>query len=177
MKKENIIVFEGIDRVGKTSLANLMCGELHKLSIFKHDESMVPYSKMNSNNESDKMLQLLSMAEMFECDVIFDRFHMSDFVYGVLNRSYDFSEAMNNFKVVDRKLASLNSVLVFVKPIDIGLSSKKHGKDLTMFEVLMEMLADISETRILQVDYGAVNDDKRFEKLKDDIVRMLDLGV
>ena len=115
----SIIIVEGIDRVGKTTIANkiLVESELDpftKFMMYKHDESFVSYDEMDTDNEADKMAQLLTMASMFNCNVLFDRFHLSDFVYGLIGRGYKFSDAYRNMRAIDTLLSVMYSVLVFV---------------------------------------------------------------
>ena len=131
---EMIIIVEGIDRVGKTTLC-------HKLSdvtgypIYKYHGD-VSYDKMDSDNETDKMLQLinvLSIARMQgkEINLIFDRFSWSDFAYGVTNRNYNVEHAVANFIKIDKALKDIGANVILVRPTDIERSSREHGSDLS----------------------------------------------
>ena len=85
-----LIIVEGIDRVGKTTLCNMLKDKLG-FKIYKHKNNNFNYSKMDNDNETDKMLQLLDLYEQIGSDVniVFDRFHWSDFVYGKIERNYN----------------------------------------------------------------------------------------
>ena len=82
-----IIVVEGIDRVGKTTLCNKI-KEMTGYEIFKHSGNF-DYKRMDNDNETDKMLQVLKIAEIGKANIIFDRFHFSDFCYGTIERDYN----------------------------------------------------------------------------------------
>ena len=172
----SIIVVEGIDRVGKTTIANKIQVETEldpfmKFTTYKHDESFVSYGKMDTDNEADKMAQLLTMANMFNCNVLFDRFHLSDFVYGVVGRGYKFSDAYRNMRAIDTTLSDMDSVLVYVKPKDLKRSSDEHGSDLTMHDRLMDAAFNDSLMNKIEVDYGVVENDEYFNCMMDDIWR------
>ena len=51
-----IIIVEGIDRVGKTTLCEKLNKEL-KIPIYKHKNNQFYYNLMDNKNETDKMLQ------------------------------------------------------------------------------------------------------------------------
>lgn len=169
-----IIVVEGIDRVGKTTIANMirdnMDVEPHlKFSLFKHDESFISYNQMDSDNEADKMSQLLTIADTFGNNVIFDRFHLSDFVYGVVNRGYKFSKAYSNMQSIDIMLSEMRSILVYVMPVDLKRSSNEHGSSLEMHHRLMEAAFEDSFMNKIAVDYSVVEDDGYFNCMMDNI--------
>ena len=172
----SIIVVEGIDRVGKTTIANKIQAESEfdqfmKFHTYKHDESFVGYDKMDTDNEADKMAQLLTIADMFGCNVLFDRFHLSDFVYGIIGRGYKFSDAYRNMQAIDTMLADMNSVLVYVKPVDLKRSSEEHGSDLTMHDRLMDAAFNDSMMNKIEVNYDVVEDKDYFDCMMNDIWR------
>lgn len=123
-----IIVVEGIDRVGKTTLVNKI--ESLGFRTYKHNDKSKDYSKMTDDGETDTMLAMLWLLKLYpENNIIFDRFHISNTAYGILNRNYDKEKAFQNNKKIDKMLADLNAVLVYVEPADLERSNKEHGKD------------------------------------------------
>lgn len=169
-EKMSIIVVEGIDRVGKSTLANAICdwheydshGRFH---VFKHDNGMFDYKDMDNNNETDKMFQLIEMVKLFSGNVIFDRFHLSEFVYGLCEREYKFSTAYNNMLLIDDMLEKLGAVLVYVKPTSLLWSSQKHGKSLDKHNMLMEAAFNDSSMKKVVTDFKSISDDNRREDL------------
>ena len=140
-----IIIVEGIDRVGKTTLVNKL-KESTGFPVFKHDGSFFDYSKMDNMNETDKMVQLLEFAKVTnKPSVIFDRFHASDFVYGSLERGYNEKEAECNFNRIEFAMQGLQVAFVLVNPTDIEWSSKQHGKDLKLHQASFRSIFEKSK--------------------------------
>lgn len=162
-----IIIVEGIDRVGKSTLCNKLSKEL-RMPIYKHDNKQFDYSAMDNENETDKMLQLIDLYGILNGDVIFDRFHMSDLVYGIMLRNYNVQSASKNYKLIDDRLSGLwrqEAILILVKPTDIEKSSHEHGTDLTEYDRLMQAAFDMSDIEMKYIcDYNSI--DLVVEKLK-----------
>ena len=163
-----IIIVEGIDRVGKTTLCNKLSEEL-RMPIYKHNNEQFDYSIMDNDNETDKMLQLIDLYSVLNGDIIFDRFHMSDLVYGVMLRNYNIQMACGNYKLIDDKLNALGfkqeAVLILVEPTDINKSSRDHGEDLAEYDRLMQAAFDMSNLQMKYIcDYNSI--DLVVEKLK-----------
>ena len=133
-----IIIVEGIDRVGKTTLVNKIVRELGFIK-YHHMEL---YDKINSVDhevteivETEKILSTLSALITLkgkDINIIFDRFHISEYVYGSIERGYK-NESISKF---DKMLAELGATLILVKPTDIESSSKQHGKNLKEYSSL-----------------------------------------
>lgn len=165
-----IIVVEGIDRVGKTTLVNRIKDWFEfdpymKFEVFKHNESHFSYDKMDSANETDKMLQLIEMVELCNGNIIFDRFHLSEFVYGLCGRNYSFREAYLNRNLIDDALCRVGAVLVYVEPTSLTWSSSKHGADLSMHDELMRASFDDSDMKKTTTDFNEIQDDEQCNKL------------
>ena len=147
-----LIIVEGIDRVGKTTLCNMLKDKLG-FKIYKHKNDNFNYSKMDNDNETDKMLQLLDLYEQIGSDVniVFDRFHWSDFVYGKIERNYNEDKAVSNLYKITKRLNDLNALVIFVKPTNLCESSKQHGRNLSMYNRSMEECFKRSESIIREV--------------------------
>lgn len=128
-----IIIVEGIDRVGKTTLCNKLKKELN-IPIYRHVGER-DFTKIDNNNETEKFLQILEICNLTNCSLILDRFNLSDYVYGIIERFYDIISAYKNFQIIDNILSQMDDVfLIYVLPTDIQESSRQHGKDLTIYE-------------------------------------------
>lgn len=148
-----LILIEGIDRVGKSTLAE----KLHQAiggSILldrTYDDSIAEFLKMEHSQSTTnaRELELInvydSMMEVNQNTVlIVDRFHLSTALYeSVLRNNY--TSAMVASKQIDRHfMGRKDIVLVHVKPSDIELSSMLHGSDLSNDARFMQMLVDDS---------------------------------
>lgn len=141
-----IVIIDSIDRVGKTTLANKLAEKGYK--IYKHSEEGKKYSEMTDEGETSTMLAMLSLYKLYpENKIIFDRFHMSNTAYGILNRNYDKEKAFKNYQKIDDVLSKLDVVLVMVAPVDLERSNREHGKDQTECLKLMNELFAMSNIK------------------------------
>ena len=154
-----LIIVEGIDRVGKTTLCNMLKDKLG-FKIYKHKNDNFNYSKMDNDNETDKMLQLLDLYEQIgnDANIVFDRFHWSDFVYGKIERKYYEIKAINNLHIIEKKLKEVNAIIIFVEPTNINRSSNEHGKSLLLYNYEMEGCFERSDLSKIKTNYNNLND-------------------
>lgn len=160
-----IVVVEGIDRVGKTTFTDRLQSKLgtSRSFVFKHDCSIVDYASMDDDNETDKMVQLLEMYSQLQAVsgddsiIVFDRFHASNAVYGIIERSYDFKNACENFDIVDGMLHRLNACVVYVKPTSIVRSSTEHGSSLKLHDELFDLFMASSSCDKVICDYYSLD--------------------
>ena len=126
-----IIIVEGIDRIGKTTLCKEISEKI-KLPIYKHIGDF-KYNNMDNDNETDKMLQILEICRLSDTYIIFDRFHLTDYIYGILERNYNLDKALKNFVQIEEFLNEMSNkvILILMQPTDIKRSSEEHGKDLS----------------------------------------------
>ena len=152
-----IIIVEGIDRVGKTTLCNKLSTELN-IPVYKHSQKVMDYSLMDNMNETDKMIHMLDVCKLTNASLIFDRFHFSDFAYGIIDRHYDKKTAKENLILLDKTLHDMNAILILVFPTDISSSSKQHGKDLTPYSELIHYAHEISNMKMYICNYHRIDD-------------------
>ena len=161
-----IIVVEGIDRVGKTTFIDKLQSKLGigRSFVFKHDCSIVDYTDMDDDNEADKMVQLLEMCSQLHAVskddfvLLFDRFHISNAIYGIIERNYDFKNACENFGIVDDLLRRLNAHIVYVKPTSIERSSAEHGASLKLHDKLFDSFIALSSCNKVVCDYYSLDE-------------------
>lgn len=152
-----IIIVEGIDRVGKTTLCNKLEKSIRGFKTYKRAESDFDFSKMDNMNETDKIIQMLEIYSMNPGYIIFDRLHFTDFVYGMLERNYDYGEAKINLEKIEDKLLELDTNLILVQPIDIKESSKQHGRDLKDYARAFDVLYNHSKLRKIMCNYNSID--------------------
>lgn len=144
-----IIVVEGIDRVGKTTLCNMLKEVFgDKAKMFKDDfanfmqsctnneKSIAAYSSMNS---------IIGLSNSLGYDdevLILDRFHATEFVYGIIEREANEIESLQRFNEIEKKLEMLEKdyLYVYIKPTNVTLSSKLHGSDLQKHDEEFEFI-------------------------------------
>ena len=107
------------------------------------------------------------MYEILGGNIIFDRFHWSDYVYGALERNYDTTESSKNIEKIEEKLLKNNAIIVYIRPTDIEESSRQHGKNLDKYNKLMELcyyMCKLRKVKVISCDYNSI--DKIVEDIK-----------
>lgn len=151
-----IIAVEGIDRTGKSTFCEALSNKTGFVNFYAPESDIVKNKDKNMYDEADKCLKLATLADLSSTDVVFDRFHISDFVYGIVNRNYNIDEAMTLFKKVDQKLAKLGVVIYYFKPIIVAYSSLLEGRDLSKEYELFELFKEASSCVVIETDYNHV---------------------
>lgn len=160
-----IIIVEGIDRVGKTTLCN-MIEEQTGIKVFKNESF---YGKrLGAETEIELMNELVNFIDCVNCDIVLDRFHLSEYVYGVCNRGYNNLDVME----IDEALSKKDCILIYVRPTDLNVSSMMHGESLSSHNVLFECVYNTSKIKKFSCNYKslyeAVNFVKRELRKKED---------
>lgn len=128
-----IVIVDGIDRVGKTTLCNKLSKELG-FSISKDDTRYFgSHNNIDINTEKDNTFVNLIEQGCLD-NVIFDRFHMTEYVYSKVERNVENINMLD----IDERLSKQDVIMVLVYPIDIAWSSRVHGKDLTKHQYEFE---------------------------------------
>lgn len=145
-----VVIIEGIDRVGKTTLANMISKKYH-VPIFKQERiekgTLTALGKVGNYYENyirAKSLVEFWNSDSFTQDIIIDRFHWTEAVYSWVDR--DTTTPVHLMLYADDSVQKLMSkkrdkyLIIYVKPTDIEWSSQQHGKDLhrhnSMFDVV-----------------------------------------
>lgn len=157
-----MIIVEGVDRVGKSTL----CNKLSKATgIVVHKYSgLVKYKDMNNLEETDKMLGIIQVMKETNATLIFDRFHVTDFVYGSLERNYDKAAASQRCEKIENKLDEVDAIYIYVKATDIKSSSEQHGKNLEKYEELFDFYFSKCKLKKFVCTYEQM--DKVIEKVR-----------
>jgi hypothetical protein len=139
-----IVIVEGIDRVGKTTL----CEKLGSFGfvIFKdawHVSKALDVVEVAaySLGKLDTSITLLELLDKQGVDVVVDRLHLTELVYGVCEERGVMAEAVFG---IDRMLARMGVMLVCVGPSNIKRSSEEAGKDLYKHAQMFRMLTAMS---------------------------------
>ena len=149
-----IIIVEGIDRVGKSTLCNMLVDNGYKLINNKCKNYQ--HTVLRHELENERIKAQLSILEALPEDVslVLDRFHFSQYVYGIVNRNLTDLDMLE----IDERLSKLNAVLIFVNPTDISRSSIEHGGDLTEHQKLFDFCKSVTLMRYLETDYNNLQD-------------------
>lgn len=136
-----IYIVEGIDRMGKSTLANAL-SERTGIPVYHDDATTVDLGKwMDSPNETDKMLKMLNILDLTDSSMIFDRFHLTDFTYGLIERGYLYEQAIVNLGKIEERLLNMRQHVFMYYMFDSkgpGRASAMDGRDLSLYDKTME---------------------------------------
>ena len=156
-----IIIVEGIDRVGKTTLCNKLSEELN-IPIFKKDRTNC---KISTCQRDDILVNfgnaygLVDAWHMLPDDVhlIVDRFYWTEYVYTKLQRYPTISNEL--LKSIEDHMFEYNDkfITIYVKPTNISWSSSMHGSDLSSHLSLFDDIFEQSKLRKLCTNYHSLD--------------------
>lgn len=159
-----VIIIEGIDRVGKTTLCDMIIDALPDMNFVRfRDDTRYAHSfqSMDINTEKINTLQNLMEQDLVD-NVILDRYHLTEWVYGGVDRQYENDEMWD----VDKRIQeNVPCILIYVIPTDVRLSSHEHGKNLFRHNAWFNDA--YSQTAIknkIKVDYNTLNDAVEYVK-------------
>ena len=126
-----IIVVEGIDRVGKTTLCDMIEERYRNVLDFMRfrDDTRYAHSHGDRLVNTEKINTLQNLMEAgFVDNIILDRYHITEFVYGGVERNYKNIDMFD----IDERLSKMGAViLIYVVPTDVEKSSREHGVNLS----------------------------------------------
>ena len=146
-----VIIIEGIDRVGKTTMANKI-KEVFGGEIFKAERVEIPYASLDENNALSYgycmgQVQLFNQtyANNKVRHIIIDRFHWTEYVYTKLQRDIKLDEWY--YKNIEKEMLKNKQgyLMIQMMPIDIKVCSRMHGSDLYMHQKLFDCVYKDSE--------------------------------
>ena len=142
-----IIIVEGIDRVGKTTLVNKLNDKLKNViklkdyNVCSKDYTDEDFSQFSLGKLDTSVAFLKQLSEQ-GFNIIIDRLHLTEITYGLIDRKVTESEKIAQ---LDTILSGLNAILITVMPTDIKWSNAQAEKDLTKHLEAFIMLHDCSE--------------------------------
>lgn len=155
-----IIIIEGIDRVGKTTLASKLSSELN-IPVFKKD-------RICGNEAKDEEATAFNYGNAagivdmwnwkgFKQDMIVDRFHWTESVYGQVDRGS--SESKYYMVLIEERMLLRKDryLMIYIRPTSIERSSEEHGKDLSEHLKRFDELATVTQLNLIVGDYNQID--------------------
>lgn len=152
-----IVVVEGIDRVGKTTLVDKLVKAGFKR--LKDQFTINEFIKKFDDYSVGKCESFVEAAKQLESEgynVVIDRLHLTEYVYGATKRC-----GIVNDKAVwaiDMMLANLGAYVCYVKPSDLELSNELAGVDQSKRVDMFEFATAMSSMHIIYCDYDSLDD-------------------
>lgn len=138
-----IIIIEGIDRVGKTTLAKIL-SERFGISILKQ-ERIGGNNQVSNDNALINYGRALGLVDIFNSicftqNIILDRFHWTEAVYSLIDRNNN--EQLLRMNEVELQMLKCKDkyLIIQVMPVDIKRCSRMHGSDLSKHQIEFDKL-------------------------------------
>lgn len=138
-----IVIVDGIDRSGKTTLCNILAKDFgyKKLEI---DNKFAYDNQPHNVDVNSAIIAMLKIIDRQAENIVIDRFIVTELVYGIIDRKDDEAKALSIFKEQKEHLEEMdNVVMVNVMPYDIKRSIALHGSDLTTHKAMIDYAFDM----------------------------------
>ena len=153
-----IVIVEGIDRVGKTTLCEKLAREgfiilkdgIDSFEVFKENIAT------NSLAKIDTTFRFASQLNAQGKDVVIDRLHLTELVYGSIDRKGSICSPEIWQLELDYK--SKDVVLVLVNPTNQAEANERAGQDLTKHAELFRTLYGASELIKIESDFNKLDE-------------------
>ena len=151
-----IVVVEGIDRVGKTTLVN----KLVDAGFFSlKDEFILPKGLIDSFpsysiGKCDSFLAIAKQLEESGHNIVIDRLHLTELVYGTIDRH---SVDEKSVWALDMKLADMGALLVYVHASNLSISNELAGRDQMSHSIMFMNAFRKSSMNKLTTDYDTLD--------------------
>lgn len=164
-----LIIIEGIDRVGKTTLSTLLEKELG-FTLCKWFNMDTKEDAGNNNVFNYQVAEQLRKIDFNKKNIAIDRFHLTEYVYGIVDRGMDVKCQEKVCLNIDKKLSELkdNCCIVYVEPIDLEESSKQHGKQLYPHLMFFNDILKRISCEVIHTDFN--NLQKTIEEIRKRLV-------
>lgn len=156
-----IVVVEGIDRVGKTTLVDKLvdAGFISMKDEFLIDKGFISNFSDYSVGKCESFVAIAKKLHIEGKNVVLDRLHLTEIVYGKEKRGETNLEAC---MAVDMALANLGAYLCLVYPSDIVLSNALAGEDQDLRSGMFDFYFKLSSMRKFACDFNTVNQAAEF---------------
>ena len=147
-----IVVVEGIDRVGKTTLVKKLVNagfiDMKDEFILKHKffENFSDYSL----GKCDSFVAIAKKLNDEGKNVVIDRLHITEMVYG---KSLRHETRIEGCFALDMELANMGAILCYIRPTSIRISNELAGVDQTERNELFEHYVNMSSMRKVKGDF------------------------
>lgn len=147
-----IVVVEGIDRVGKTTLVNKLvkAGFINLKDEFIISEFVEKFDDY-SIGKCESFVQAAKNLEEQGYNVVIDRLHLTEYVYGTIR-----NRGVNEQAVwaMDMILTNLDAILCYVRPSNIEISNNEAGLNQEKYDEMFEFATKLSSIRRVVTDYN-----------------------
>lgn len=131
--KQKIIIVEGADKIGKSTLCGTLKTHLD-INIYKRPSDEFDFTRLHCGGVALETCKLLSHLRKTGASIIFDRLHLSEYVYGKIDRNYNEWDNICWFNAMEDFMQGLDVTLILGRPCDLSFSNAAHGSDITPYD-------------------------------------------
>ena len=155
-----IIAIEGIDRVGKTTLAKILSNETG-MHIYK-DHGYYDHNHSNLISVVEKTFTFIEVVKQLDLNVICDRFFLTEVVYSAIERNRDYVDEyfniIHNKLIEEQKNEKIDITIIYVKPANIELSASLNGKNQSQHDELFQEYCNKLKLKTIFCDWSTLVD-------------------
>lgn len=153
-----IVIVEGVDKVGKTTLVN----QLVSNGFVRMKDAFVLHGDVDSfaDYSVGKIDSFIVMAQKLQEEgknVVIDRLHLTELVYGECENGLRAPNISACFEL-DMVLANMGAILCYVKASNLALSNELHGNDQTKHDMLFDYYYRMSSMRKIICTYETIDE-------------------
>lgn len=108
-----IVILEGLERTGKSTVAEILETKYNFVS-FKDHNHLMEMDRSFIANRLDATLSMITALDKANIDVVLDRFHISELIYGTYYRGYSRTN-FQHIKYIDEVISHLNTKLILLE--------------------------------------------------------------
>lgn len=114
-----IVVLEGLERTGKSTIAEILETKYNFVN-FKDHNHLMEMDRSSIANRLDATLSMIIALDKANIDVVLDRFHLSELIYATYYRGYNRAN-FQHIRYIDEVLSHLNTKLYLLeRTVDKG---------------------------------------------------------
>lgn len=108
-----IVILEGLERTGKSTIAEILENNFGFIR-FKDHNHLMEMDSTSIANRLDATLSMIVALDKAGKNVVLDRFHISELIYGTYYRGYN-RENFQHVRYIDEVLSHLNTKLILLE--------------------------------------------------------------
>lgn len=172
-----IVILEGLERTGKSTVAEILETKYNFVSFKDHNHLMEMDCSFIANR-LDATLSMITALDKANIDVVLDRFHLSELIYGTYYRGYNRTN-FQHIKYIDEVLSHLNTKLILLERTvnekyeeafphdgyaeDIETMQKDFRYEVDKSYISNKMVYNTSLTRFYDIAEDIVNTTKKYD--------------
>lgn len=172
-----IVILEGLERTGKSTVAEILETKYNFVS-FKDHNHLMEMDCSSIANRLDSTLSMITALDKANINVVLDRFHLSELIYGNYYRGYR-RENFQHIKYIDEVLSHLNTKLILLERIvdekyeevfphngyekDIAMMQKEFRYEVDKSYIENKMTYNTSEISFYDIAKDIVDISKKYD--------------